>query len=126
MPAGVIHVEAQVATALVEIQRAGLENGLVLPAIEIGEVDKVAAELRDVAMIMNQPMQTNDGGGIAFLGLVLGDQRGQSFLRLGGQDFAGAWQSNFFDRAAGLAGVPGIEGREFANECIPIQVQKYR
>ncbi|MGO8838093.1 MAG: hypothetical protein ACLQQ0_11780, partial [Limisphaerales bacterium] len=53
MLAGVIHGEAQVATALVEIKRARLENGLFLPSVKIGEVDEVAAEPGEIAMIMN-------------------------------------------------------------------------
>ena len=77
-------------------------------------------------MIMNQPVQADDGSGIAFLGLVLGDQRGQGFLGLGGQNFPGACQSDFFNRAAGLAGVPGIEGGELADQRVPIRLGQNR
>ena len=62
------------------------------------------------AATLRATVEADDGQRIAFLSLVLGDQRGQGFLRLGGQDFAGACQSNFFHHAAGFACVPGIEG----------------
>ena len=43
--AGVFDREAQVAAALVQVERAGLEDGLVLAAVEVAEGDEVVAEL---------------------------------------------------------------------------------
>ena len=77
-------------------------------------------------MIMNQAMQADDGDGIAFLGLVLGDQRGQGFLGLGGENFPRALQSDFFDRTAGLARIPSIERGEFADQRVPIRLGQHR
>ena len=120
--ARVIHRETEIATALVQIQRARLKNGLVLPPVKITKVHEVAAQLRQIPMIMNQAVEADNGGGITFVGLVLGDQRGQCFLRLGAENFPGALQSDFFDRPAGLAGVPGVKGCELADERVPIRL----
>ena len=49
MPARVTHAHHQVATALIQVQGTGLEDGLALEGVEVGQVDEVAHQGEQVA-----------------------------------------------------------------------------
>ena len=90
MPAGILDDQAQIAASLVQVERARLEDRLVLAPVEIPEGNEVVTELDEVAVIVCQPLQADDRRGIAFLGFVFGDERGERLLGLAGQDLAHA------------------------------------
>ena len=69
---------------------------------------------------MHQPVEPDDGLGMALLGFVLGDQHGQRFFGLAGKNFSHALQPDLLNRSAGLAGAPGVIGRELGDEHGPI------
>ena len=62
MLGGVFHRQAQLATPLVHVQRARLEDPFLLAAVEIVEGNEIVAELIEVAMIAHQPLDGGDGG----------------------------------------------------------------
>ena len=78
------------------------------------------AELVQVAVVVHQPVEADDRRGIAFLGFVLGDERGQRLLGLAGQDLPHALQTELLDRSARLAAAPGVEGAELGDQRGPV------
>ena len=57
VPRPVVHLQAQGAAALVQIERAALEDRLRTRLVEVAEVDEVAAQLCQVAAQPDQPHQ---------------------------------------------------------------------
>ena len=61
MTSGVVDSQAEVATALVEVQRARLENGFFLAPVKIGEVDEVVEEGAEIAVVADEAFDVADG-----------------------------------------------------------------
>ena len=54
-------------------------------------------------MVADELVHVGDGIGLGLEGLVLGDERGDGFLGLAGEDFADALEAELLDAGAGLA-----------------------
>ena len=73
MTAHVGYAQAELATALVEVQRTGLKDGLLVTTVEIAEGDEVAQQLDEVAVVARQALERIDLRGRGFRGQILLD-----------------------------------------------------
>ena len=71
---GVVDRQAQVAGALVEVERAVLEDGRAA-VVEVLEVDEVGAEAGQIAVVADQTLDLVDAGRLRLQRLVAGDER---------------------------------------------------
>ena len=117
---GVVDADAQVAGALVEEERADLEDGAFAAAVEVAEVHEVDEELVEVAVVADEAVDFGDGGGFGLEGLVLGDEGGDLGFGVGGEDGADAVEAEAFDGEAGLGGEPCVEGGELGDDGGPV------
>ena len=80
MAAGVFDADAEVAGALVEVEGADLESGLVAAppplCVEVAEGDEVVEELVEVAVEVDELVDILYGGGFGGEGFVFVDEGG--------------------------------------------------
>ena len=71
--------EAKLATALIQVKRAGLENRLLFAPIKIAERNEIVQQLEKVAMITDQTVHGGDRIGFRLEGFIFGNERGEGF-----------------------------------------------
>ena len=123
MLARVLDPQAQVATALIQVECACLENRPLSAAVKILERDEIATELDEVAMVADQSVEAHNCLRVTFLGFVPGDQRGERFFRVSCKNFPNPVQLELLDRTTGLCATPGLIASELGVENVPNPLQ---
>ena len=122
MGRGVVHADAEFAGAIVEVERAGLEDGEAFPRVEIREINEIVEQRPQITVIADETIHGGDGVELRLEGLVLGEQVGEDSAALAGEEGLGAVESEFFHDGPGLAAEPGFVGGELGVECGPIRL----
>ncbi|TMB33350.1 MAG: hypothetical protein E6J58_21045 [Deltaproteobacteria bacterium] len=114
MRGGVVHPDAEIAAATVEIERARLEHGLGVQVVEVVEVDEVLEQLVKVALVVRHPDRVRHRAGFGGHRQVVVDQDLDPRLRVAGKNGLDASEPELFHRGALLRGDPrfmsGIAG----------------
>jgi len=74
VPRRILYGQAQLTTALVQIERACLKNGFGAPRIKISKRDEVVDEFKEVAVIADEFVDCGNGIGLRFKSSVAGNQ----------------------------------------------------
>jgi hypothetical protein len=116
----VAYAQAQLAAALVDVERAGLEDGGAVAAVEVAQVDEVAQQPHQVAPVVRQALQGLDGVGAGVGGFVLGDEGAQACHGGAIGQLAQGVGGDVGHRGGGACSLPVAQRAQAGREHVPL------
>ena len=120
MRSRVVDAHAEIAAAAVHVEGPRLEDAPGSPVVEIVEVDEVAQEPVQVALVMRDPHGVGDGVRLRGELLVLGDQRLDARFGVAPENRLDAGKPQLLDRRARLRRHPGFVRGVARPELLPL------
>ncbi|CAM3164113.1 hypothetical protein RAHE111665_17405 [Rariglobus hedericola] len=114
------NLDAELGAACIEIERAGLEVGVVVRREELEEVDEIIEQRAEVAREAEEFFDRCDGDEFGIEGFVLRDECEECGFLVGGEEGFDALEAELLDRAATFGTGPGFEGGDFGFEGGPV------
>ncbi len=119
MAGHVAHAQAELAAALVEIERAGLEDRLVVARVEVAQGDEVAQQADEVTVVAHQALERVDLAGRGLGGEVLVDQAGERGAGAVGEQPPHVGDRKHGHRVGRHRRHPGAMGGEAPGQVLP-------
>ena len=120
MLAGVIDPYTQFGGALINIERAHLEDGRALALIELLEVNEVLRQRMHVAHIARQPLDRGNGGSDTSLRRFELEQGSQGLFHIEGCQRAQALNTERLDNRTGFGCQPAFVTTKACHQRVPL------